>query len=219
MFRLERYQKIYVFDSAEMDYGFTISNSQFSNGSIDYPPFTPEIMFKNDIEHYLDSMEIEFGDLEQVAEKYVAESMAKLLAGGKSDYCVTAISVIPGRLRLVVRNRKILEILELVNQLDLKDSHKLIEFGRNDFLTREYLYVDFHAKDEDSLGPIQFSSQSISAADEINYCSVRTCPHCATVKEWYEQNAARRQTYLTFKGKDEDDEDIMVGGIEEASPC
>lgn len=216
----ERYTRTYIYDDAETDHGFIVSNNS-DVGDPKCPPFIPESISTEEVQRIIGDGEIEFGTIfPEEAERYVKDSMLKLFTGKESDWQIISFEVMPGELILKLANPKLCAVWENINSLDLDDPKEIIDVNcvSDDML--RYVYFTLKPVLRASYNyrslSLNFSNAREDIPGEIDYFKVYIAPLIAEVTESHEISRARRQTNLTFgKEADSSGDKIMIGEIEE----
>lgn len=216
----ERYTRTYIYDNAETDHGFIVSNNS-DVGDPKYPPFIPESISFEEAQRIIDGGEIEFGTIfPEEAESYIKDSMLKLFTGKRSDWQIISFEIMPGELLLRLANPKLCAIQGIVDLLDVEDSKEIIKIDcvSDDMLRYVYFTLNpvQHAGYNYRSLSLKFSNAREDISGEVDYFKVYISPSVADVTESHEISRARRRTELTFgEEADPNGSMTMIGEIEE----
>lgn len=217
---IERYMRTYVYNSAETDHGFVVSNDGY-NGDPKCPAFIPEKMPREKAQTILGSGEVEFGSIiPEAVKRYVLDGMLKLFAGEASDWNIISFEVMPAQLQLKLANPKLCAIRDAIDSLDFENPHDIVSVkcseGYNDILDYIYLtlYPVVRGERRESIR-VEFSNLREDVG-EVDYFDISISSSSAEVQESHKNSCSRRKTYLTFSDKvDSCGDKIMIGEIEE----
>lgn len=211
---VEKYQKVYPFDSAYGRYGFQISNdNDDAYGDVNLPGLKPYKVKLDTANKMLNAItNVNFGECasDGVTFRYVKRGLQQLLLGEKSDWKITYVSFFHGKLRLVLKNRKLCKIEQMLNTLDLQpdDSHEEIaelDCKESDISNR--VEVDIEVFSERGL-LFNLAHKRKDLNGETDFYEIYVSKSMAKIKESHRLNPACRETFLSFVDEDEKYEDL-----------